>query len=42
MSKELMKIGSDRTFNVGLLGCTAGYATESVTQVALTGFGYLY
>ena len=37
-----MKIGSDSTSNGGSFGCTAGYATESVTQVALTGFGYLY
>jgi glucan phosphorylase len=42
MSKELMKIDSDSTFNGGFLGCTAGCATGSVTQVALTGYGYLY
>ena len=32
----------DSTFNDGLLGCTVGYATGSVAQVALTGYGYLY
>jgi len=42
MNKELMKIGSESTFNGGFLGCTVVCATGSVTQVALTGFGYLY
>jgi hypothetical protein len=42
MSKEWMKIGSDSTFNGGTYGCTAGYATGTATQVALTGHGYLY
>jgi hypothetical protein len=42
MSKELMNIYSDNTFNDGSFGCIAGYATGSVTQVALTGYGYLY
>ena len=37
-----MAIDSDSTFNGGSYGCTVGYATGSVTQVALTGFGYLY
>ena len=37
-----MKIGSDSMFNGSFLGCTAGYATGSVIQVALTGYGYLY
>ena len=37
-----MKIGSDSTFNGGSFGCKVGYATGSVTTVALTGFGYLY
>ena len=37
-----MKIGSDSTFNSGSFGCTVGYATGSVTTVALTGYGYLY
>jgi hypothetical protein len=38
----MMAIGSDSTFNDGLLGCTAGYATGSAPQVALTGYGSLY
>jgi len=37
-----MKIGSDSTFNDGSYGCTVVSATGSVTQVALTGYGYLY
>ena len=37
-----MKIDSESTFNGGLHGCTAGYATRSETQVALTRYGYLY
>jgi hypothetical protein len=41
MSKEWMKIGSDSTFNGGSFGCTAGYVIGSLTQVALTGYGYL-
>ena len=42
MSKEWMKIDSDGTFNGGLFGRSVGYATGSVTQVALTRFGYSY
>ena len=42
MSKEWMKIGFESTFNGGFPGCIVGYATGSVTQVVLTGFGYLY
>jgi hypothetical protein len=41
MSKELMKIDSESTFNGGFLGCTVGYAIGLVMKVALTGFGYL-
>jgi hypothetical protein len=37
-----MKIGSDSTFNGGSVGCTVVCAAGSLTQVALTGFGYLY
>ena len=37
-----MKIGFDRSFNCGSFGYTVGYATGSVTKVALTGYGYLY
>jgi hypothetical protein len=36
-----MKIDSDSTFNDGSVGCTVVNATGSVTQVALTGYGYL-
>jgi hypothetical protein len=42
MSKEWMKIDSVGTFNDGFFGCTVVCATGSLTQVALTGFGYLY
>jgi hypothetical protein len=42
MSKEWMKIDSDSTFSGGSFGCMVDYATGSLTQVALTGFGYLY
>jgi hypothetical protein len=42
MSKEWMKIASDSTFNDGSFGRSVGFATGSLTQVALTGFGYLY
>jgi hypothetical protein len=42
MSKVSMKIDSVGTFNAGSCGRSAGYATGSLTQVALTGFGYLY
>ena len=42
MSKEWMKIDSESTFSGGSFGCIAGFATGSVTQVALTGYGYLY
>ena len=38
----VVKIDIDSTFNNGLLGYTVGYATGSVTKVALTGYGYLY
>jgi hypothetical protein len=41
MSKEWIKIDSDITFSGGSVGYTVVYATESVTKVALTGFGYL-
>jgi hypothetical protein len=37
-----MKIGSDSTFNGGSFGYTVVYAKGSATQVALTGYGYLY
>ena len=37
-----MKIDSGSMFNGSFLDCTVGYATGSLTQVALTGFGYLY
>jgi hypothetical protein len=42
MSKESMKIGSVGTFNDGSVGRSVVCATGSVTQVALTGFGYSY
>jgi hypothetical protein len=38
----MMKIDSDSTFNGGFHGYTVDYATGSVIQVALTGYGYLY
>jgi hypothetical protein len=41
MSKDWMKIGSDSTINGGSFGCTVAYSKGSITQVALTGFGYL-
>ena len=34
-----MKIDSESTSSVGSVGCTAGYATGTVTQVALTRYG---
>ena len=37
-----MKIGSDSMFNGGSCGCIVVCTTGSVTQVALTGYGYLY
>ena len=37
-----MKIDSGSMFNGGSYGYTAVYATRSVIQVALTGYGYLY
>ena len=37
-----MKIDSESTFNGGSFGYTVGCATGSVTQVALTRFGYSY
>ena len=36
-----MKIGSDSTFNGGSVGRSVVCAAGSVTQVALTGYGYL-
>jgi hypothetical protein len=30
------------SYTVGSFGCTVGFATGSVTQVALTRYGYLY
>ena len=42
MSKEWMKIDSVGTFKGGSYVYTAGCATGSLTQLALTGFGYLY
>jgi hypothetical protein len=42
MSKEWMKIDSVGTFNGGSYGYIVGFATGSLTQVALTGYGYLY
>jgi hypothetical protein len=42
MSKGLMKIDSEGTFNDGFFGCTVVCATGSVMKVALTGYGYLY
>ena len=42
MSKEWMKIDSESTFSGGFFGCMVDYATGSVIQVALTGYGYSY
>jgi hypothetical protein len=42
MRKEWMKIDSVGTFNGGSYGYIVGFATGSLTQVALTGYGYLY
>jgi hypothetical protein len=42
MSKGLMKIGFESTFNGGSVGCTVVCATGSLMKVALTGFDYLY
>ena len=42
MSKEWMKIDSESTFNDGFFGCTVVCTTGSVTQVVLTGYGYMY
>ena len=42
MTKEWMKIDSENTFSGGSFGYTVGCATGSVTQVALTGYGYSY
>jgi hypothetical protein len=41
VSKEWMKIDSESTFNGGFPGCIVDCAKGSVTQVALTGYGYL-
>ncbi len=42
MSKEWMKIGSEITFNGGLVDRTVDCAKGSVMRVALTGFGYVF
>ena len=42
MSNEPIFIGFDSTFNGGSFGWIAGYATGSVTKVAVTRFGYTY